>query len=205
MEASAGLNLLLDRYSYDYGEAGVLGDPASGVVVPCVLRNEVPLPEEVPEVVWRRGIDLEPIDVTDEESVRWLESCVFFDHDDRRERLRAAIELARRDAPTIVQGDLVEEIAGVAADAPQDATVVVLHSAVLAYLEVERRLRFAEIMKELAVVWLSNEGPSVIPSVRAALDRPLPGEVCFLLGRDGRELLAFSHHHGRWIEWLAGT
>ena len=199
--ASAGLNLLLDRYTYDYGEGRVLGQ-GSSVVIPCELRNDVPLPRVVPEIVWRRGIDIEPIDITDDEAVRWLQSCVFFDHTDRLDRLLAAIELGRADPPTVLQGDLVEEIAGVVAEAPRDATIVVFHSAVLAYLEPERRERFAALMGELPVVWLSNEGPSVVRSVKDALDRPLPREICFLLGRDGTEALAFTHHHGRWIEWL---
>lgn len=203
--ASAGLNLLLDRYAYDYGEAGVLGDPASPVVIPCVLRNEVPLPDRVPEVVWRHGIDLEPIDVRDDDAVRWLESCVFVDHADRLGRLRAAIELARVDPPVITRGDLVEEITGVVARAPADATVVVFHSAVLAYLEEERRREFGRVLADLGVVWISNEGPSVVRGLKDALDRPLPQEVCFVLGRDGREPLAFTHHHGRWIEWLGSS
>jgi hypothetical protein len=181
-----------------------LGDTTSGVVIPCELRNDVPLPESVPGVVWRRGIDLNPIDVNDAEAARWLQSCVFYDHADRRERLAAAVEYARRHPLEIVQGDLVDEIAGVVAEAPKDATVVVFHSAVLAYLEQERRAEFAEVLDGLDVVWLSNEGPSVVRAVKSALDRPLPKEVCFVLGRDGREPLAFTHPHGRWIEWLAG-
>jgi hypothetical protein len=200
--ASAGLNLLLEDYRYDYGDGRVLGDTSSGVVIPCRLCNDVPLPDRVPEVSWRRGIDLNPIDVNDPEATRWLESCVFFDHFDRRERLTAAIASARTHPPEIVQGDLVEEIAAVVADAPKGATMVVFHSAVLAYLERERREVFADVVRDLDVVWLSNEGPSVVRSLKTALDRPLPEEVCFVLGRDGREPLAFTHPHGRWIEWL---
>lgn len=201
--ASAGLNLLLDDYAYDYGDGRVVGDATAGVVLPCALRNDVPVPTRIPEIIWRRGIDLNPVDVTDAEATRWLQSCVFFDHDDRRERLAAAIPAARRHPPEIVRGDLVEEIAGVVADAPKDATVVVFHSAVLAYLPRERRGEFAAILAGLDVVWLSNEAPHVVGSLMSALDRPLPeGEICFLLGRDGTEPLAFTHHHGRWIEWL---
>jgi hypothetical protein len=198
--ASAGLNLLLDRYAYDYGNGRTLG--TSSVVIPCALRNEVPVPTKIPEIVWRRGIDLEPVDVCDDEAVRWLQSCVFFDHADRLERLQRAIELGRADPPIVMQGDLVEEIAGVVAEAPPDATIVVFHSAVLAYLEPERRERFAALMDELPVVWLSNENPSVVRSVKDALDRRLPADLCFLLGRNGREPIAFTHPHGRWMEWL---
>lgn len=201
--ASAGLNLLLDAYRYDYGDGRVLGDAKTDVLIPCRLINDVPLPDRVPEVVWRRGIDVDPVDVNDEEAARWLHSCVFFDHADRRERLAAAVSFARRNPQQIIQGDLVDEIEGVVADAPRDATVVVFHSAVLAYLEPERRQEFADLVGRLNVVWLSNEGPSVVRPVKEALDRPLPREVCFLLGRDGEQPVAFTQPHGRWIEWLA--
>ncbi len=201
--ASAGLNLLLDGYRYDYGDGRALGDDASEVVIPCRLLNDVPLPDRVPEVAWRRGIDLNPLDVNDPEAMRWLQSCVFFDHADRRERLAAAVGYALRHPPVIVRGDLVDEIAGVVAEAPKEATVVIFHSAVLAYLESERRQEFADIVRELDVVWLSNEGPSVVRPIKSALERPLPKEVCFLLGRDGELPLAFTQPHGRWIEWLA--
>ena len=200
--ASAGLNLLLDRYAYDYGNGRMLGE-GSPVVIPCELRNDVPLPSVVPEVAWRRGIDLEPIDVNDRDAVAWLESCVFADHKDRLDRLQLAIELARADPPPLERGNLIDEISRVVAEAPKDATIVVFHSAVLSYLPREGRDRFAELMYALPVVWLSNEGPSVVGGVRSALDRPLPQEICFLLGRNGTEALAFTHHHGRWIEWLA--
>jgi hypothetical protein len=201
--ASAGLNLVLDRFAYDYGDGRFVGDRSSSVVIPCALRNHVPVPERIPAIVWRRGIDLRPIDVSDEEAVGWLQSCVFFDHADRRDRLAAAIELARADPPEVVKGDLVEEISGLAADAPSGATVVVFHSAVLGYLEPDQKARFAELMHELPVVWLSNESPPLVGSLLSALDRPLPSGLCFLLGRDGNAPLAFTHHHGRWIEWIA--
>lgn len=203
--ASAGLNLLSDRYAYDYGKAGILGDASSPVLIRCELRNDVPVPAHLPEVVWRRGIDVDPIDVRDEDAVAWLESCVFVDHTDRLARLRAAIDVAREDPPTIVRGDLVEKIASVVADAPSDATVVVFHSAVLAYIEADRRAAFARAVGDLGVVWLSNEGPSVVRTVKDALDRRLPPELCFLLGRDGDRPLAFTHPHGRWIEWIDAT
>jgi hypothetical protein len=57
--ASAGLCLLADRYAYDYGGT-IVGDPASAVLLRCQPRGPVPIPTALPEVVWRRGIDLAP-------------------------------------------------------------------------------------------------------------------------------------------------
>ncbi|HKS47230.1 MAG TPA: DUF2332 family protein [Amycolatopsis sp.] len=66
--ASAGLCLPPDRYDYDYdyGERVLPGTP----VFPCRVDTATPLPERVPEIVWRAGLDLNPLDVTDEEGSR---------------------------------------------------------------------------------------------------------------------------------------
>jgi hypothetical protein len=67
--ASAGLCLLPDLYGYDYGGCRV-GLPDSPVTFPCEPRGPVPVPEAVPEVAWRLGVDLHPLDVTDPDTGR---------------------------------------------------------------------------------------------------------------------------------------
>ena len=122
--ASAGLCLLPDRYAYDYGGT-ILGDPASPVRLSCEPRGPVLIPATPPEVVWRRGIDLAPVDLGDPDAVRWLESCVWPDQPQRLARLRAAVEVARADPPLVLQGDLLDQVGPVVAQAPAGATVVV--------------------------------------------------------------------------------
>ena len=58
--ASAGLNLLFDRYSYDYGAGRSAGDPGSPIQFACTLRGEVrpPIPASMPPVAARVGLDL---------------------------------------------------------------------------------------------------------------------------------------------------
>jgi hypothetical protein len=159
--ASAGLCLLLDRYCYHYGPDTV-GDPRVGVQLRCQAEGPVPIPERLPDVVWRMGVDLNPLDVNDDDAMRWLESCVWADQKLRIDRLRAAIQIAQEDPPEVVHGDLLEVTVEVARQAPPDATLVILHSAVLAYLSPESRTRFAKIVADLGAVWLSNEGAGVV-------------------------------------------
>ena len=92
------------------------------------------MPIRLPDVVWRGGVDLNPIDVTDIDGLNWLEALVWPEHDERRDRLRAAARIVAQDPPLLVAGDLNAEVANLAAQAPDDATLVVFHSAVLAYL-----------------------------------------------------------------------
>src|SRR5262249_11021837 len=99
--ASAGLTLLVERYSYDYDGHRVAGPEPQAPVLTCQPRGPVPLPARVPEVIWRTGLDLNPLDVTDEEDVRWLECLLWPGETGRRERLAAAIDMARREPPRV--------------------------------------------------------------------------------------------------------
>ena len=91
--ASAGLNLLFDRYEYVYDPGGAVGGP-SPVRLECGTRGSVPVPPSMPRVVQRCGLDRSPVDVHDAERRRWLEACVWPDQIDRFERLRAALDIA---------------------------------------------------------------------------------------------------------------
>jgi hypothetical protein len=198
--ASAGLCLYPDRYAYRYNGRAVLG--ASPVVFDCTVTGAAPLPTTLPSVVWRAGLDLNPLDVHDDDDMRWLRNLVWPEQIDRFETLSAAIDVARRDPVVVQSGDLTTDVAAVAATAPANATLVVFHSAVLAYLDDAQRALFRAEMGKLAArrptVWVSNEGPGVV------VDLPVPpGPVPFVLARDG-VALAYASPHGEWLDWFSG-
>ena len=58
--ASAGLNLLFDRYGYDYGAGRFAGDPGAPVVYLRCKAMLPPLHAGLPQVTTRVGIDLQP-------------------------------------------------------------------------------------------------------------------------------------------------
>jgi hypothetical protein len=205
--ASAGLCLLLDRFHYDFRSTTV-GDASSPVRLRCTVAGPMPLPSAMPDVRWRRGLDTKPIDVHDDDAVRWLLACVWADHHERRRRLEAAIGLAREGPPRVTTGDLVDDLADVLDEAPRDAQLVVFHSAVLSYVSPDRRQAFADVLAHASkcreVVWISNEAPGVMTAAA-----PRGDDLRFLLGRthfsDGRRrdaLLAVAHPHGAEMTWL---
>lgn len=202
--ASAGLTLLPDRYSYDYaGHTLTAPDPAAPVLR-CQPHGPVPLPAALPHVVWRAGLDLNPLDVTDADDVDWLRCLIWPGEPGRAERLDAALAVARRDPPRILRGDLVDDLADLAAQAPAQATLVVFHSAVLSYVSPARRRYFAAAVRALHAVWLSNEAPGVLPGLRNE-PTPAAGTQPFILARNGHRALAVTDDHGTWIEWLPRT
>ncbi|MEV6768825.1 DUF2332 domain-containing protein [Nocardia sp. NPDC051030] len=202
--ASAGLCLYPDRFSYRYDERTAL-DPADGVsdvTVRCVTTGKPPIPDRLPEVVWRAGVDLNPLDVTNDDQMRWLESLIWPGQPDRLQRLRAAIEIAKREPPNITIGDLNETVAHLVSSAPTDATVVVFHSAVLAYLTNEDRAHFEQTIRSLPCHWISNEACTVIASVADQLPTPpaeTPGR--FAVALDGVPL-AYATPHGQHLDWF---
>ncbi|MEO9134630.1 MAG: DUF2332 domain-containing protein [Jatrophihabitantaceae bacterium] len=200
--ASAGLCLYPDRYSYRYESATGLHRVGAGAAeLRCAVTGPVPLPTRPPDVVWRCGLDLNPLVVGRDEDVRWLQSLIWPEQTRRFEVLRDAVAIARADPPTIVSGDLTTDLAAVAASAPPDVTLVVFHSAVLAYVPLAGRSAFADAVGRLAevrpTVWLSNEAPGVV----AGTEVEPSGPARFVLARDGRPL-ARTGPHGQSLDWL---
>jgi hypothetical protein len=204
--ASGGLCLYPDRYSYRFdGDEGTIAlDPADGtsaVVIPCTVSGGIGMPARLPQVVWRAGIDQSPIDVRDEEELRWLETLIWPEHHERVARLHAAAKIAAGDPPHLRRGDLLELLASTADWAPKDATLVVFHSAVLSYLDAERRDEFRRIVDALHAVWVSNEGSGVLPDIEAKLPADLGIGGRFILARGGVPL-ALTGPHGQSVDGL---
>lgn len=201
--ASAGLCLYPDRYCYRYGAAPLVG-PDSPVQIDVRCSGAVPVPTRMPEIVWRAGIDLHPLDVRDDADVAWLDACIWPEHHERRARLHAAVGIVAEDPPRIDTGDLVEGIEALLGEVPDGATPVVIHSAVLAYLPQERRLEFAQrLAVQDDVVWLSNELPDVVPGLTPPPTVPDGAGVHFLVGVDAHQVVAFTDPHGTWLHWVA--
>ncbi|MEU8899294.1 DUF2332 domain-containing protein [Nocardia sp. NPDC048505] len=205
--ASAGLCLYPDRYSYRYDDTVTL-DPAAGaspVLLPCATTGNPPLPAELPIVVSRTGIDVNPLDVAAPDDMAWLEALVWPEQRHRLRRLRAAAEIVRADPPAMITGDLLDTVAAAVAAAPAEATVVVFGSAVLTYLDPASRRAFETLVHALPCRWIANEGAGVLDSVAARL--PYPPHTTrdrFVLSLDGRPV-AYAGPHGQSLDWLADT
>ncbi len=202
--ASAGLCLLPDYYEYDYDGHHVLPTRHTAEPPPtlaCRASPGTPLPGRGIEVGWRAGLDANPIDINDDEQVAWLEALIWPGEPDRLKNLRASLAIARREPPRIIRGDLRADLARLAAEAPRDATLVVFHTAVLAYVESrDDQAAFARTVRELGAMWISNEAPRVFPEISAKAGRPRPPHH-FLLSFNA-EPIAWADMHGASIEWL---
>ena len=193
--ASAGLGLHPDRYTYRYGDHMV---GAGGPVLECALSGAAP-PGRLPEVVWRAGLDLNPLDVTDPADLAWLEALIWPEQRHRLERLRAAAAVCAADPPVLVRGDLVDDLPELAARAPAAATLVVFHTSVLYQVPAVRREAFVELVQGLRGHWISVESPEVV----AFEGLPPTPDPSFhnVLALDG-EPLAWALGHGQALAWF---
>lgn len=202
--ASAGLCLYPDRYSYSWN--GTRLDPEAGpstVLLECEVTGEAPLPTAMPRIVWRAGLDLNPLDVNDADDTNWLETLIWPEQTERLARIRSAIEIVRADPPRLVHGDALEGLPALVAEAPADATLVIVTSASIVYLTPDARARFIELVASLEAHWISNEGRGIVPAAAAAVGEsvaPSPDE--FLLALDARPL-AWTGPHGQRLDWIA--
>ncbi len=192
---SAGLNLYPDRYSYRYGSRRLGAGPP---VLDCATTGLLP-PIARPEVVWRAGLDLNPLDVTDPADAAWLAALIWPEHEHRRERLRAATRIAAAEPPLLVRGDLVDDLPALAARAPSDATLVVFGTSVLYQVPDDRRRAFTDLVRRLPAHWITVEGPTVLPY--ADLPNPPDETLHNVLALDGRPL-AWCRPHGQGMTWF---
>jgi len=189
--ASAGLCLLPDRYGYDY-DGHRLGDGPP--VITTHVEGDPPLPTELPQIAWRAGLDLDPIDIEDPDQVKWLELLIWPGMEYRRDTLHQAIAVAKQDPPRIVRGDLTtSDLDELAAEAPADATLVIFHTAVLFYVNREGRKVFREKVARLGATWLACEGQDVLGLGKGYAD-------LMTLAKDG-EAVARADGHGGLLIW----
>lgn len=204
--ASAGLNLNFDRYRYEYGESGSLGH--SAVVLRPEVRSPVPVPDEMPPVASRIGVDVQPVDVHDDDAVAWLRACIWPEHTARLELFARAVEIAREDPPEVGHGEILEMLPGLIESVPQGVPVCVFHTATLAYMDRDGRARFAALMAEAGrareVWWAAGEGPHILAQLfpEAGIDGPQDG-YALVVARAGHDAsrVGEAAYHGRWVRW----
>src|SRR5215471_16318508 len=202
--AAAGLCLLPDAYAYDYDGHRVPPTLYISATPPTFFcrTHRAPLPDRGLDIIWRAGLDLRPIDIQDPEQIAWLEALVWPDEGNRLHLLHAALEVAHHYPLQVIQGDLRTDLRALVARMPADATRVIFHTAVLSYLSsADERSAFGQTMKDLEVVWISNEPPALFPDMMQGLSKPWPVGL-FLLSMNRRPM-AWTDPHGVSLDWIA--
>ncbi len=201
--ASAGLNLLVDRYAYRYSGASA-GDSGAPLVIETDVRGGTP-PTSIPTVASRLGLELNALDVRSAEDMRWLRALVWPEHDERRRMLSAAIAIAAEDPPEVRTADVFADLGPAIEQAPPEAAVVVFATFVLNQFTPEMRERLRTLLldaseqRDVYVVvvgfseWFGGERRDF--GAAAVVLATLRG------GRGSWRQLAVADPHGWWIDW----
>jgi hypothetical protein len=168
----------------------------------------------MPEVVARVGIDLDPVDVTSPDEVRWLRACLAPDQLERAAMLDAELALAATAPPLLLRGDAVELLPDALAQVPPDALSVVTTTWSVSQWALESRLRFLHRLDhaatDRAVAWVSVEGVGVAPAIptmgdRRASGHSIIGVAVFRHSTLHAEAVGRCWSQGRLLSWLVDT
>jgi hypothetical protein len=127
---SAGLNLRADHYRYHYSD-GQWGPADSPVTIDDAWRGRLP-PAAALQIAERHGFDIAPLDATSRDGELTLLSYVWPDMTVRLDRLRGAIDIARRVPAPLHRRNAADAVAGL--DVADGATTVLWHSITWQYL-----------------------------------------------------------------------
>ena len=195
--ASAGLNLQLDRYRYDLGGRAT-GQAGSPLLLKPDWKGKSP-PDAPIGIAGRAGVDLNPVDPV--AARERLLAYVWPDQVKRLRQLEAALDLAADDPPPVEAGDAADWLEATLSVEPEAGVCrVVMHSVAFQYFPAETQQRIKARLVEAGarasevapLAWLRLEKLAADAQFSLRL-RTWPG--------DGA-LLAWSHPHGSWIEWL---
>lgn len=199
--ASAGINLMMDRYRWDLGGV-IVGSDHPAISLAPEWRGPSP-PAEPITLMQPKGCDIAPLDLRKPEEALRLKAFIWPEHIERFARLEAAIAAAHVDPPRLVKMTAAEFVEGQLREPQEEGTTrVLMHSIVWQYLSDDEKQRITAAMEgagarastDKALAWISLEAD------RTALGHLL--KVRYWPGSPTSQLLAHAHAHGAWIEWL---
>jgi hypothetical protein len=197
--ASAGLNLIADRYRYRF-DNNVWGDPSSPVSIEPQWQGPLPPLDAVLKIDARQGCDLNPNDLRSKDAQQRLLSYVWADQDARLQRLSGAISLWQLDPPAIARADAAQWLESSRITLADNGKARVLfHSITWSYFAEEMQQRISTFMQQCGasatvdapLAWLRYELGECGATLRLML-WPTGGDI----------LLATGHPHGANITWL---
>jgi hypothetical protein len=151
--ASAGLQLAMDQYNYCYNQTlSVRNSPTKLVLASENIGDALPPSVTQQFVVSQRiGIDLNPMDVTNEKDVAWLQALIWPEHHERRTLLNTAIPILQQLDVQLYKGNAIECLAKISKQIDQDSMIVIYHTHVANQIPLKLRHALIERLKEISL------------------------------------------------------
>jgi hypothetical protein len=196
---AAGLNLIWDEYSYSYGDGEVVGAEGSSVQITSTINgpNKPSLEDRPPPVIYRVGVDIRIVDLTDDDHLLWLRALIWPEHKERVELMTRAAEVLRADPPRLVQGDAIEMLQGFSREAPMEAVLCIYHTHVANQFSREKKETLFRIVDSIA------DRRAVCHIYNNMQDGFLHLDILGV-NSPSKETIAKTDGHARWFEWMPG-
>ena len=195
--ASAGLNLMFDRFALETAAGWIGPDDPALTLTPDWTG---PLPGAQPlEIAERRGVDLNPLDPHDPQDALRLSAYLWADQPHRLELTRAAIAVQEAE---VDRADAIDWLETRLAAQPEGQLHLIYHTIAWQYFPPEVQARGRALIEAAGqratearpLAWLGLEADD--RSEGAALTLRLwPGDLTIPLAR--------ADFHGRWVRWDA--
>ena len=197
--ASAGLNLLWDRYALDLPGA-TFGPPNARVRLAPDWTGPLP-PRTRPRVAARAGVDLNPLDPA-KDRLRLL-SYIWAGQADRLSRTVAAAEEAANFPGLVDRADAVDWLKTRLTKRIPGHLHLIFHTIAWQYFPASAQLRGDALLAE-AGARATHDAPLARVSMEA--DDQSPGAALSVTLWPGGETTTLGRvdFHGRWVDWQAG-
>ena len=199
--ASAGLNLLLDRYFYRYG-AFTWGARDAAVTIDCEWRGPSLASPSSLEVAERLGCDLLPIDARDPVSRERMLAYIWPDQTARVAQAQAALNLAAREGVMVEEADAAQFTARQLRLGAPGRALVLMHSIFWQYLPRPTAAAIRAAIAKAAQA-ATDANPLAWLRMEAEAGEKRGAVVRLSLWPHGPvdEAIAVADFHGRWLEW----
>ncbi|MEM6306078.1 MAG: DUF2332 family protein [Pseudomonadota bacterium] len=194
--ASGGLNLMWDHYALEV--AGTRIGPATpALTLRPEWRGPAP-PSRSVTVAERAGVDLNPLDPSDQDDLLRLTAYLWPDQPQRMALTRAAAAVA---CAQIARGDAIDWLEQRLAAPRAGHLHLIQHTVAWQYFPAAAQARGKALIEaagaraDAPLAWLAmeTEGDTTAKRGAALTLRLWPGDITLALGR--------ADFHGRWIDW----
>ena len=194
---SGGLNLRADLFRLELAETSI-GPDHSAVILKPKWHGGTP-PNKLPNVMFRRGVDLNPIDPTTPRGRLRLLSYLWPDQPERLQLTENAIQIATDHAADVDREDAGTWLEDALHDPPNGQLRLVFHTVAWQYFPRQTKA-LAEAVLAKAAAAATADAPLARLSMENSDGKAAAVTLTTWPGGDER-LIARADVHGRWVDW----
>ncbi|MFJ7405542.1 MULTISPECIES: DUF2332 domain-containing protein [unclassified Lysinibacillus] len=195
---SAGLQLAMDQYNYCYNQTLSVYNSATKLVLTSEnIGDALPPSLSQPLIVSQRiGIDLNPMDVTNEQDVAWLQALIWPEHHERRTLLNTAIPILQQVKIALVRGDAIEGLKDISSQIDPQSMLVVYHTHVANQIPLTLRHALIDRLKDISLERPLYHCYNNLFDLKLHQDFLHEGEIKSIRTIDQPD------GHARWFKWV---